>query len=115
MSSFRRFFGLLPPRSSWEPPQALPAVKLCPNGNSSELVTKTAEFETRTGLEVGVWFYDEKCWAYKGTLPVLLQFHKKTPQHCSEPYEVSGCPACAAPRLKAQYGARVKRWLVIPP
>lgn len=98
MSGFRSFFGLLPPSTG-----------------SSPIHSVMPNVEPKTGIQVGVWFHDEKCWMYKGTYNLVLQFHRKTVEHCTEPYVVSKCAACEASRLKAQYGSRVKRWMVLLP
>lgn len=53
---------------------------------------------------------------YRGTLSVVIQFAKKTPEHLSEPYAVSRCPLCERSRLISQWeNRRVKRWLILPP
>lgn len=69
--------------------------------------------EPKSGLAVGVWFEDDKCWRYKGSLPALIQFNRKTVEHMSEPYVVSRCPACEWGRLMAN--GTIKRWMILPP
>lgn len=69
--------------------------------------------EPRTGRETGVWFENQECWMYRGTLSVVIQFNKKTPEHMVEPMIVSRCPACEQGRLRVAHGT-VKRWLILP-
>lgn len=72
--------------------------------------------EPRTGTPIGVWIDGESCWAYRGTLPVIIQFAKPSPeQNASEPMVVSRCPPCERRFLMDKWPSRkVKRWMVIP-
>lgn len=69
--------------------------------------------EPKSGLAVGVWFENPACWGYRGTLPVVIEFHPKTPLHMTERAVISRCPACEAGRLSVN--GKVKRWLILPP
>lgn len=78
--------------------------------------------ESKTNLEIGVWFEDQRCWMYKGTLPVVLQIEKREPTPfagrviTSIETIVSRCPACEASRIRTVHGfGKVKRWLILPP
>lgn len=71
--------------------------------------------EPRTGKPVGVWFENRECWVYRGKLPVVIQFGKRSPEHVTEPMIVSHCPSCDSSRLISQYGSNIKRWLILPP
>jgi hypothetical protein len=77
--------------------------------------------EPKTGLEVGVWFdtdeTKDRVRTYKGTLPVVIQFNKTTPEHMTEPMVISRCPPCewAAVLTRAGGNRTVKRWMILPP
>lgn len=71
--------------------------------------------EPRTGKPVGVWFEGAECLRYRGTLPVVIQFGKRSPEHVTEPMIISRCPPCEGSRLMAQYGTNIKRWIILPP
>lgn len=136
MSSFRRFFGLLLPMTGGEPPKPVgdpvppaPAIQMGSvvfGGSSVPLGQGDIKYvpappkvsppiEPKSLLPVGVWFGDAFCWAYRGTLPVLLQFHPKTAEHVPtmSDYVVSRCPSCESMRLRSQHG-RIKRWMILP-
>lgn len=69
--------------------------------------------EPKTGLEVSIWFEDMACLGYRGTLPVVIQFQKTTPEHMMEPMQVFHCPPCERSSFPA--GRKIKRWLILPP
>lgn len=68
--------------------------------------------EPKTGLEVGVWFEDSACLGYRGTLSVVIQFQKTTPEHMTEPMLVSRCPPCEVSSFPSR---KIKRWMILPP
>lgn len=79
------------------------------------------ETEPKSGLAVGVWFEDDSCWIYKGTLPVVIQFESEPYGAYLSSYVVSRCPPCERSRLGRstdQSGRikfnKVKRWLILP-
>lgn len=73
--------------------------------------------EPKSGLEIGVWFYNEDIRRLKISLPVIVQFAKKSPEHMQEPMVISLCFPCEAWKFKSQYPnhATIKRWLILPP
>lgn len=74
--------------------------------------------EPKSGLEVAVWHEGESVWAYHGTLSVVIQFAKPSPDDVTarEPMLVSRCPACERRDLMNKYPSRkVKRWMILPP
>lgn len=72
--------------------------------------------EPKSGLEVAVWHEGESVWGYRGTLSVVIQFAKPSPEYSTEPMAVSRCPPCERRDLMNKYPSRkVKRWLIIPP
>ncbi len=76
-----------------------------------------AKTESKTGLPVGVWFDNgDAVWSYLGTLSVVIQFAKPSPEYATEPMVVSKCPPCERTFLMAKWPSRkVKRWLILPP
>lgn len=69
--------------------------------------------EPKSGREVGVWFEDDSCWGYKGTLPVVMEVENLldlyTPRLRS--FHVSRCPACSRSSYEHK---RVVRWIILP-
>lgn len=69
--------------------------------------------EPKTGLPVGLWFWNSECWAYRGTLPAVLELENtldpSTPK--VRVMHVSRCPACERARYEHK---RVIRWLILP-
>lgn len=69
--------------------------------------------EPKSGLKTGVWFYDDKCWSYRGELHIVMQFEPASAEHLVAPMRISHCPSCAGRSYFPPQA--VRRWLILPP
>lgn len=79
-------------------------------------VLSDSDVEPKTGSQIGVWFNDETVWMYRGTLPIVIEFHPREGGFIGNPIIVSRCPSCEMSRIKSAnpYAGKVKRWMILP-
>lgn len=70
--------------------------------------------ESKSGLEIGVWFENQAWLGYKGKSPVVLEMihMNDESEHKIPVYEISRCPACHSSSFKYR---RILRWMILPP